>query len=181
MKSFLLFFFAIISCNAIAADSFTASIKVSGVLVGSVCAVSVINASGIEGPISLGKTSKSASRGVSTPFSVQLFEPGSISAGCSALEVGSNQVELAFGDATSAQLDKLGVVTKGAGEVRVEVRATDEQASSTHVITSDNRTIRYPREFAKKGIFNFKANASNLHQSKAGAYSGTVSLIISYK
>ncbi|WP_210451473.1 hypothetical protein, partial [Vibrio crassostreae] len=165
-------------------DIFNSVLRISGVVVSSVCSVEVESDTPTYGVIDFGQYNKSARSGVNErqAFSVKLYESQSALPGCSAFLAGSNHVSLKFGDAMSGQLDSVGVVAYGAGGgVRIAVTATNLEASNNNVITSNNSELTYPTDFAIKGEFGFEANVLGLSEAIPGTYSGALSLTLEYQ
>lgn len=157
-------------------------IDVKGVVVASSCSVVVESDSSRSGVISFGEYNQAQKAEiVNKSFTVKLFESGTPSSpGCSAFLAGSGFVSVKFGD--QGQLDERGVVTRGGGDnIRIEVRATDPEASNRDPVTSENSVLMYSKEFAQKGIFGFEAEAKGLDTAMPGAYRGSLSLVVSYK
>lgn len=112
-------------------------------------------------------------------FTIRMYETGATVLGCSAFLSGK-QATLEFGN--PGQLDSGGVVTRGAGDgIRIEVSGKDSQADYKGPITSDNRKINYPVDFAAKGQFRFKAQPLIPDNVKAGEYTGALSFIVTYQ
>ncbi|MFQ2048365.1 fimbrial protein [Aeromonas veronii] len=147
--------------------------------VASVCRV-VVDADGIGNHrLSFGVYNKALGGEVpAKDFTLWLYEEGATVPGCSAFTV-APLASVAFGD--PGQLDDGGVVTRGAGErVRIDVRATDEQASYRGPLTAQYRQVQYPSGFAADGRLAFRAKPVNVAQANAGEYRGTLSFVVSY-
>lgn len=111
-------------------------------------------------------------------FTLRLYEIGSPIQGCSAFLTGK-MASLQFGN--TGQLDRLGVVTKGAGDnIRIDVRAIDPQADYHGLLNDINSSINYPVDFASRGQFRFTAKPVMPKSVQAGEYSGALSFIITY-
>lgn len=112
-------------------------------------------------------------------FSLIVSEVGSSNPGCSAFMAAPKAV-IAFGN--PGQLDELGVVTKGAGdEIRIVVRAKDDEASYKQNINVNQNRVEYPSSFAAKGRFDFEVNTIYMNKALAGEYSGSLSFVVSYQ
>lgn len=155
-------------------------VNINAQVVASSCRV-VVQADGMNNStLSLGTYNKATGAGgEAKPFSIWLFEDGSMSVGCSALLVGAIAT-VRFGN--SGQLDDGGVVTRGAGDgVRVEVRALDSEADFRDAITLSADSVRYPVDFAAKGVLRFQAQPVYLDKSQVGQYSGSLAFVVSYQ
>ncbi|MGR5241673.1 fimbrial protein [Photobacterium damselae] len=153
----------------------------SGIVVASACSVVVESGASQLGVIDFGQYNQAKTEGgVNKAFSVKLYELGSTTPGCSAFQAGSGAVTLKFGD--QGQLDNQGVITRGAGDnIRIAISATDGEASNQETITSKNSALSYSKEFAVKGNFGFNAKAEGLDSAIPGDYSGSLSLVVTYK
>ena len=161
-----------------------AIVEIDGVVVGSVCSVQIDNGVSRSGIIDFGLYSTSTRGGaIEKPFQIKLYENGSVSPGCSAFLAGSGLVTFSFGDKEAGQLDKRGVVTRGAGDgVRIAIASTDiGKVSSTQVINSTMPNLVYPKDFASLGVFGFNARVVGLESASAGSYHGSLSLVVSYQ
>ncbi|WP_139070183.1 fimbrial protein [Aliivibrio fischeri] len=159
-------------------------LNINGVVVGSACSVVIESGASRGGVIDFGQYNQNQrSGGVSKLFFVKLFENNAATPGCSAFLAGSGLVSLAFGDASSKQLDERGVITKGAGDnIRIAISSTDTgKVNNQKIITSQNNVLKYPQEFASKGMFGFNAKAEGLDDASSGSYHGSLSLVVSYK
>lgn len=159
-------------------------ISIAGTVVASSCSVSIETGTSRVGFLDFGEYNQSSrSGGITKPFVVKLFENGATSPGCSAFYAGGEFVSIEFGDKGNQQLDERGVITKGAGDnIRIAITSTDTgKVSNQDAITSKNSILKYPRDFAVKGQFGFNAHANGLDVAKAGRYSGSLSLVVSYK
>lgn len=157
-----------------------AKVNINAQVVASSCRV-VVQADGMNNStLSLGTYNKATgSGGEPKPFSIWMFEDGSMSAGCSALLVGT-VATVQFGNA--GQLDDGGVVTRGAGDgVRVAVRALDSEADFRDVITLSRDSVAYPVDFAAKGLLRFQAQPVYLDKAQVGQYSGSLAFVVSYQ
>jgi type 1 fimbria pilin len=155
-----------------------------GVVVGSTCKVSVESEGSARGVVDFGNYNKSVNSGSALKrFRVIVSENNTASPGCQAFLAGNEMVKLKFGDENSKQLDRYGVVTKGAGDlVRIAIYSEDTgQVSNTNKINSSNNVLLYPKSFAAKGVFSFRALAEGLETATPGSYSGTLSLVVTYK
>lgn len=170
------------SQSIVAAESLLlrSHVVIDAYVVASSCRV-VVQADGMNNStLSLGTYNK-ATGGVAEakPFSIWLFEDGSMSAGCSALQVGG-VATVQFGN--PGQLDEGGVVMRGAGDgVRVEVRALDSEADYREVISVNNAVVRYPVDFAAKGLLRFQAQPVRLDKAQVGRYGGSLAFVVSYQ
>ncbi|WP_081251077.1 type 1 fimbrial protein [Aliivibrio fischeri] len=159
-------------------------LNIGGVVVGSACSVIVESGTSRNGRIDFGQYNQELRIGGSSKlFSVKLFENNAGVPGCSAFLAGSGLVSLAFGDTSSKQLDEKGVITRGAGgNVRIAISSTDTgKVSNQRIITANNSVLKYPQEFASKGVFGFNAKVEGLDSAAAGRYQGSLSLVVSYK
>lgn len=159
-------------------------IQITGVAVSSACSITVSSShSSRDGVVDFGVYNKATHRGGQAyPFSLDLYEEGAMEKGCTALLAGGDFVSIVFGDSGSKQLDEVGVITSGAGDnIRIEVVATDSEASSHHPITTKNNVIRYNKYFAARGTFGFSAAPQGLEEAMAGRYSGKLSILVTYK
>ncbi|MCD4506098.1 fimbrial protein [Chromobacterium piscinae] len=112
-------------------------------------------------------------------FTLWAYEDGATVPGCSAFLVAPKAL-ISFGN--PGQLDDQGVVTQGAGnQIRIDVRAKDEEASYRLKINSEKSVVEYPSRFAEKGKFSFQAQPINLDKATAGEYSGSLSFVVTYQ
>ncbi len=160
------------------------TVSIDGVVVGAACSVVVDNGVSRSGVIDFGLYNTAMRSGsADKPFQIKLYEQGSVEAGCSAFLAGSGLVTFSFGDKEAGQLDKRGVVTRGAGDgVRIAITSTDiGNVSSTQVVNSAMSELTYSRDFASQGVFGFNARAVGLESASAGLYHGSLSLVVSYQ
>ncbi|EEX66675.1 hypothetical protein [Vibrio metoecus] len=160
------------------------TVAIDGIVVGSSCSVVVDNGVSRSGVVDFGLYNTAMRDGpVDKPFQIKLYEKGSTEPGCSAFLAGSGLVTFSFGDESAEQLDRQGVVTRGAGGgVRIAITSTDVgKVSSTQVVNSSMPKLTYSRDFASLGVFGFNARAIGLESASAGSYHGSLSLVISYQ
>lgn len=175
-------FFLFLTSTAYAENVLYKSQRVifSAELVASSCHVKVISEN--DGGNLMTFSTYNKSTGVAVPsifFSIQLYESGSSLQGCSAFQVG-NVAAISFGN--PGQLDSSGVVTYGSGDlIRIDVRATDTQADYRGPININNQAVKYPVDFAKKGLFRFVARPIFPDSVKVGEYSGALAFVIQYQ
>lgn len=185
MNKYLWLFFLLVGTAADAGSLLLkTTVSIDGVVVGSVCSVSVDNGVSRSGVIDFGSYNTTMRNGaVDKSFQIKLFEQGAQVPGCSAFLSGSGLVTFHFGDKHAGQLDKQGVVMHGAGDgVRIAITSTDVgKVSSTRVVNSLMSTLTYPSEFASQGVFGFNARAVGLERALAGQYHGSLSLVVSYQ
>lgn len=157
----------------------TQRVVVHAVAVASACRVVVEGDSVGNNRLSFGVYNKSTGElPAARPLTFWLYEEGATVPGCSAFQV-APLATVQFGN--PGQLDEGGVMTRGAGDhVRVDVRATDEQADNRGAVTSQNARVNYPSVFASQGRLAFMARPVALEQASAGEYRGTLSFVVSY-
>lgn len=175
--SFLFFILFAINVNATVLD--TQRIIFSADIVASACHV-VVDADGYgNNQLTFGTYNKSIGNEVpAREFTLRLYEVGASVQGCSAFLTGK-VASLQFGN--TGQLERHGVVTKGAGDgIRIDVRAIDPQASYRDLLNDVNNSISYPVDFASKGQFRFLAKPIIPERVQTGEYSGALSFVITY-
>lgn len=170
-----------LSWSAVAIEErvMTQRLIVNATAVASTCRV-VVEADGLgNNQLSLGVYNKALGGDVQAKrFTLWMYEEGATVPGCSAFMVGP-YASVEFGNA--GQLDHAGVITRGAGDqVRIDVRALDEQADYRGRLNSGQRWVKYPASFAAQGRLGFDARPVNVEQASAGEYRGTLSFVVSY-
>ncbi len=166
--------------------AFKSQTYINGTVVGSACSVVVDSGASRHGLIEFGTYDKNQSnrRGTtSQPFTIKLYEKQASEPGCSAFLAGNNSVTFSFGDKSFKQLDKRGVITKGAGDnIRISISSTDiGVVNNRNPITANNTQLTYPNQFAAKGVFGFMATAIGLDNAEVGDYFGSLSLVVTYQ
>ena len=187
MKQSWLFILCLFPMMAVASPTLALSshIHINGVVVASTCSITIDGGASRPGLIDFGNYNKSmANNGTKNkPFAIKLYEENASIPGCSAFLAGRERVTFSFGDGSGNQLDKRGVITKGAGNnIRIAISSTDnKEVSNNNKITSNNAVLTYPKTFAAKGVFGFMATTEGLDSAKVGQYHGTLSLVVTYQ
>lgn len=170
-----------LSLSAVATEErvMTQRLVVNATAVASACRV-VVEADGLgNNQLSLGVYNKAlGGEAQAKRFTLWMYEEGATVPGCSAFMVGP-YASVEFGN--PGQLDDAGVMTRGAGDqVRIDVRAIDEQADYRGRLNASQRSVKYPASFAAQGQLGFEARPLNVEHASAGEYRGTLSFVVSY-
>ncbi len=161
------------------------SIIIKGQTVSSTCNIKIKSLKNNKSVIDFGTLIKTKARTKHTEhLSIQFFDGMSDVLGCSAFYAGGDKVRLEFGTASGDnQLDSNGVImrTKAGNTLSVELIPDDKNIIPSENITSLNRIVYYPRDFAAKGILNYVASLTTDHNSLLGEYYGSLSLSVTYR
>lgn len=179
-KTKLLFISLLVLMTPIAVKAAMQRTVFSADVVASACHISV-NADGAGNNRLIFNTFRKSTATTVPPreFTIRLFESGATVQGCSAFAAGQ-VATVQFGN--PGQLDAAGVVTRGAGDgIRIDVRATDEQADYSGRLTTAKSSVNYPIDFATKGQFRFRAQPLIPTDVSAGEYNGALSFVVTYQ